>query len=75
MAFKPAKKAVNRRRKDVGAPSTPKTTHAKAISVPKSTHHPNRIKNLGKFAHPPSKLPKMGVTVKAKHKSKQVRGY
>jgi hypothetical protein len=49
------------------APSTPKTTHAKAISVPKSTH-PNRIKNLGKYAHA-AKLPtgaKIGAVAKRK---------
>jgi len=63
MAFKPPKKAINRRRKDVGAPSTPKTTHAKAVSVPKHTH-PGR--NLGKYLHK-SKMPtgaKIGAVVK-----------
>jgi hypothetical protein len=58
--------------------STPKSTHLKSGKTPKAmpaTTHPNRIKNLGKFAHPPSKFPKMGVTVKAKRKSNKVKGY
>jgi hypothetical protein len=57
--------------------SAPKVTHTKsgsgvAKSVPKSTHA-NRIKNLGKFAHP-AKLPtggKIGANVKLR-KSKRI---
>jgi hypothetical protein len=61
--------------KDI-APSTPKTTHAKAISVPKQTH-PGR--NLGKYLHK-SKLPaggKIGTAgVKMKpRKSNKLKGY
>ena len=52
----------------------PKHTHAQAVSVPAHTHHPNRIKNLGKFAHPSSKLPKMGVTVKATKRKSSMKG-
>jgi len=74
MSFKPKKLAVNRRRKDVGAPSLPKTSHAKATTVPKHTH---RIKNLGKYAHP-AKLPtgaKIGAdVVKMKKPRKSKRG-
>jgi hypothetical protein len=66
--------------KDI-APSAPKITHTKsgsgvAKTVPKRTH-PNRIKNLGKFAHP-AKLPsgaKIGATVKMKRKSNKLKGY
>jgi hypothetical protein len=59
-----------------GAPSSPTTSHAKAITVPKSTHrstHPNRIKNLGKYAHA-AKLPsgaKIGVKTR-KPKAKYI---
>jgi hypothetical protein len=59
--------------------STPRVTHTKsgsgvAKTVPTGTHR-NRIRNLGKYAHPPSKLPKMGMTVKAKRKSNKLKGY
>ena len=63
-----------------GAPSSPTTSHAKAITVPKSTHrstHPNRIKNLGKYAHA-AKLPtgaKIGAVVKAMKSHKSMKGY
>jgi len=62
--------------------SSPKTTHMKQGDVvrssPKRTH-PNRIKNLGKFAHPPTKLPKTGAKVGAmvkttKRKSNKLKG-
>jgi hypothetical protein len=62
----------NRRRKDVGAPSLPKTSHAKATTVPKHTH---RIKNLGKYAHP-AKLPtgaKIGADVVKMKKPSQIQ--
>jgi hypothetical protein len=57
--------------KDI-APSAPKITHTKsgsgvAKTVPKGTH-PNRIKNLGKYAHA-AKLPtgaKIGAVAKRK---------
>jgi hypothetical protein len=55
--------------------STPKFKSGKTPKAMPATTHPNRIKNLGKFAHPPSKFPKMGVTVKAKRKSNKVKGY
>jgi hypothetical protein len=75
------RKKLNVRLKDP-VRSAPKVTHTKTMSgvaatVPKSTHR-NRIKNLGKFAHP-SKLPtgqKIGAAgVKMKRKSNKVKGY
>jgi hypothetical protein len=60
--------------KDI-APSAPKSTHAKAISVPRSTH-PGR--NLGSYLHK-SKLPsgaKIGAdVVKMKKPRKSKKGY
>jgi hypothetical protein len=68
------KKPKNVRIKDV-VRSAPKTTHAKAISVPKSTHPGS---NLGRYLHK-SKLPsgaKIGAGVKVKlRKSSKVKGY
>jgi hypothetical protein len=57
-----------------GAPGTPKTTHAKAITVPKGTH-PG--KNLGKYLHK-SKLPsgaKIGAGVKTKTRKPKAPKY
>ena len=52
----------------------PRTTHAKAISVPVSTHH-DYGKNLGKYLHK-SKLPDgvVGPPVKSRKQRKSNKG-
>jgi hypothetical protein len=74
--MKKTRKIRLRQPRDV-TPSTPKTTHAKAISVPKKTHR-DYGKNLGSYLHP-SKLPsgaKIGAdVVKMKKPRKSKKGY